>query len=306
MSLHAFFEGEFVPQEEAKIGILTHAFNYGTAVMDGYRGFWNSGRDEMFLFRLRNHFDRFLANCKILRIQVAPTTDDLIGIAVELARRCAVKQDLLFRPLAYKASQSLGVRLHDLADALLISTTDMGPYLPETGVRCRTATWRRIPDISVPARAKITGLYVNNALARAEAAQDGYDEAVMLSENGHVSEAGPANVFIVRKHRVITPPVYDDILEGITRDTVISLARDELELEVVERPIDRSELYVADEAFLCGTANHMTPILEVDRRVVGEGEEGLLTAKLRGLYQEVARCARPDYEHWCTPVLGRP
>jgi len=210
------------------------------------------------------------------------------------------------RPMAYKSSEALGVRLHDLEDDFLVFVTPFGPYLDvEKGARCCTSTWRRVEDTGIPARAKIIGIYANSALAKTEANLNGFDEAIMLDERGHVSEGSGENLFIVLDGKLITPPPSENILVGITRETVITLAREELGMETIERPIDRSELYVAEEVFLTGTAAHITPVIEVDRRPIGDGKRGPITAKLQELYFQVIRGKHPRYRHWCTPCYSQ-
>jgi branched-chain amino acid aminotransferase len=205
---------------------------------------------------------------------------------VELVDKNGYREDVYVRPLAYKSSQAVGVRLHDLEDDFIIFVTPFGDYLDVTkGIKCCVSSWRRIDDNMIPPRAKITGLYVNSALAKTEAFENGFDEAILLTQDGHVSEGSGENIFLVMDGRLVTPPTSDNILVGITRETVIKLAQQELGIETIERPIDRSELYVADECFLTGTAAHVTPVIEIDHRKVGSGKVGEITAKLQNLYQ---------------------
>jgi branched-chain amino acid aminotransferase len=300
---YAYLRKQFVPLAEAKIGVMTHAFNYGTGCFEGIRGNWNGGQEKTYLFRLRDHFRRLRKNCHILLIDLPQTEDELCDIAVKLVGMCGYSEDIYLRPLAYKSSEAIGVRMHDLEDDLLMYVAPFGPYLDiEKGIRCLTSSWRRVDDMSIPVRAKVTGLYVNSALAKTEAHESGFDEAIMLNQNGHVSEGSGENIFIVEGGRLITPPPSDNILLGITRDTVIHLAREELGIETVERSIDRSELYMADECFMTGTAAHVTSVLDIDRRSVGNGRVGEVTARLQKLYFDVIRCENEKYGHWCTPV----
>ena len=299
---HAYFQRKLVPLAEAKIGVMTHAFNYGTAVFEGIRGNWNADDEQIYVFRLQDHYRRMRKNCRILKLDFPYTDQELADITVGLVAMCGYNEDIYLRPIAYKSSEVVGVRLHDLESDLLIYVTPFGPYLDiEKGARCGTSSWRRLEDTSIPARGKINGAYVNSALAKTEAVENGYDEAVMLNEDGHVSEGSGENIFIVEDGRLVTPGVYSNVLKGITRDTVITLARDELGVETIERPIDRSELYIADECFMTGTAAHVTPVVEVDRRPVGEGGIGPITAELVRLYFEVVRGKNAKYARWCTP-----
>jgi branched-chain amino acid aminotransferase len=302
---YAFFKKQYVPLEQAKIGVMTHAFNYGTGCFEGIRGNWNSEKREIFLFRVRDHYRRLARSCRILMIDLPYTEDELVDITVKLVAKCGFEEDIYVRPLAYKSSEMLGVRLHNLEDDFLMFVTPFGPYLDvEAGARCCTSSWRRVGDMGIPARAKPTGIYLNSALAKTEANLNGFDEAIVLSHDGHVSEGSGENIFIVQEGRLVTPPPSDDILVGITRDTVIRLAQEELGVETVERPIDRSELYVADEVFMTGTAAHVTPIIEIDRRPVGSGAVGPVTARLLRLYFSVIRGEMAKYDDWLIPAYA--
>jgi branched-chain amino acid aminotransferase len=303
MTPYAFFEKKFVPLAEAKVGIMTHALHYGTACFEGIRGNWNADDQQLYIFRCRDHYQRLLRSCKIIKIDLPYSADELCDITVELVRKSGFREDVYLRPVAYKSSEALGVRLHDLDDSLFIAGTQFGPYLDiEKGIKCCTSSWRRIDDNMIPARGKITGLYVNNAFAKTEAAENGCDEAIMLTSDGYVSEGTGENIFLVANGQLVTPPVYDRILEGITRDTVIRLAKDEIGVETVERRVDRSELYLADECFMTGTAAHVTPVVEIDRRKVGEGTIGRLTKELQSIYFDVECGRNKKYLDWCTPA----
>jgi branched-chain amino acid aminotransferase len=302
---YAYFKKQIVPLAEAKIGIMTHAFNYGTGCFEGIRGNWNPDKREIFLFRARDHYRRLMQSCKILMIDLPYTEDELIDLTIDVVGRCGFEEDIYVRPLAYKSSEVLGVRLHNLEDDFLIFVTPFGPYLDvDKGARCCTSSWRRVTDLGIPARAKPTGIYLNSALAKTEANLNGFDEAIVLTQDGHVTEGSGENIFIVKHGQLITPPQSDDILVGITRDSVIRLAQEELGIETIERPIDRSELYVADEVFMTGTAAHVTPIIEIDHRKVGTGEVGPLTGKLMRLYFAVIRGELEKYADWVLPAYA--
>ena len=306
MTSYAFFNGKIVPLSEAKIGVMTHAFNYGTACFEGIRGNWNSEEEQIYLFRSRDHYQRLLNNCRIIKLSIPYTVDELCRLTVELVEKNGYREDLYVRPIAYKSSEVVGVRLHDLDDDFLIFVTPFGPYLDITkGITCCVSSWRRIEDNMIPPRAKITGLYVNSALAKTEAADNGFDEAIMLTHEGHVSEGSGENVFLVMDGRLVTPPSSDNILIGITRDTVIKLAKWELGIETIERQIDRSELYIADECFLTGTAAHVTPVLEIDHRKIGNGQVGSITKKLQDLYFNIVQGRNKKYLDWCTPAYTK-
>ncbi|HEY49237.1 MAG TPA: branched-chain amino acid transaminase [Dehalococcoidia bacterium] len=306
MPPYAYFQNQFLPLSEAKIGIMTHAFHYGTACFEGIRGNWNAKDEELYIFRCPEHYQRLLNSCKLLKIALPHSIDKLCELTIELVQKSGYREDIYIRPLAYKSSELFGVRLHGLEDNFLIIVTTFGPYLDtEKGIRCCTSSWRRIDDNMIPPRCKISGLYVNNAFAKTEAVENGYDEAIMLTSDGHVSEGSGENIFLVIDGQLVTPSCYDRILMGITRDTVIQLAKNELGIETVERHIDRSELYVADECFLTGTAAHVTPVVEIDNRKVSKGAPGKLTRELQKLYFDVECGRNKKYLHWCSSACTK-
>jgi len=303
---YAYFKKQIVPLAEAKIGIMTHAFNYGTAVFEGIRGNWNEDEGQIYVFRLKDHFDRLRRSCRIMRIEFPYSDEELHSITTKLVEMSGYREDIYLRPLAYKSSEVLGVRLHDLEDDFLIFIAPFGPYLDiDKGARCCTSSWRRVEDTGIPARAKITGIYANSALAKTEANLNGFDEAIMLDERGHISEGSGENIFIVDGGGLITPPPSSNILVGITRQTVITLAREEFGVETVERDIDRSELYTAEECFMTGTAAHLTPVVEFDHRPIGDGKPGPLTRRLSKLYFDIIKGKNPKYAHWCVPCYSK-
>ncbi len=303
MTQFAFFRGAFVPIAEARLSITSHVVNYGTGCFEGIRGYWNAEAEQLYVFRLREHYERLLRSAKILLIELPHDAAELSQITLELLRKEGFRGDVYIRPLAYKGSEGIGVRLHGLRDEFAVFALPFGQYLPfESGVKVGVSSWRRVSDNAIPARAKITGAYVNSALAKTEAHLNGFDEAIVLTESGHVAEGSAENLFLLRGGELVTPPVSEDILEGITRDTVIALARDELGLPVVERRIDRTELYAADEAFFCGTGVEIVPIGEIDRRPVGNRGIGPVTQRLIQLYGDVVRGRVSRYLSWCTPV----
>jgi branched-chain amino acid aminotransferase len=305
MPSYAFFKGEYVPLSEAKIGVMTHALHYGTACFEGIRGNWNEEKQQMYLFRLAEHYQRLLSSCKVLKISLPYSVEELCRITVELARKCDFKQDIYLRPLAYKSSEALGVRLHDLEADFLAFIIPWGPYLDMDKARCAVSSWRRPDDNTMPPQAKLTGLYINNALAKTEAIENGYDEAIMLTPQGYVSEGSGENIFLVIDGKLVTPAIYSSILVGITRETVIKLAKEELGIETVERQVARNELYTAQECFLTGTAAHITPVAEIDGRRVAGGEIGEVTARLQKIYFEVIRGNHPGCGDWCLPVYEK-
>ena len=305
MPSYAFFHNQLVPLAEAKIGIMTHALHYGTAIFEGIRGNWNQKQEQMYIFRPKEHYERLHRGCRLLKINLPHSVDELCQITVELVRKCAFKEDIYIRPLAYKSSEALGVRLHDLDDDFLVFAIPWGRYLDTDACRCCVSSWRRPADNVIPPQAKITGIYVNNAFTKTEAVENGFDEGIMLAPDGYVSEGSGENIFLVINGKLVTPAAYNNILVGITRDTVIRLAKNELGIETMERPVVRSELYTADECFLTGTAAHITPIAEIDHRKIGDGGVGQTTAKLQKLYFEVIRGKNPKYLDWCTPAYKK-
>ena len=303
-NLIVYFGGQYVPLREARVGILTHALHYGTGIFEGVRAHWDEQAQELFLLRPLEHYERWKRNCGILRIDIPFTPEELCSITGELMRRNQLRTNVYVRPLAYKCAERVGVA-PDNQDAFAIVALPFGEYLhAETGLHAGVSSWRRIDDNAIPARAKICGAYVNSALASEDVRRSGFDEAIFLNENGHVAEGASSNIFMVRKGRLITPPVSDNILEGITRDTVMELARRELGVETVERPIDRSELYVCDELFLTGTAVGLAPVVRVDHRPVNDAAVGSITRRLLQLYFDATRGHLPRYRKWLVPVYG--
>ncbi|MHB1500119.1 MAG: branched-chain amino acid transaminase [Candidatus Dormibacteria bacterium] len=298
-----YFQGEMRRYRDCRLGPMTHALHYGTGCFEGIRAYWNQLERQLYLFRAQEHYQRLLQSTRILKMKLPQGVDELVALTVEVLRRNRFLSDVYIRPLAYKSSEEIGVRLHNLEDAFLIYAQPFGNYIEAAhGTRCMVSSWRRIDDNVAPARAKITGTYVNSALAKSEALDNGYDEAIVLGQDGHVSEGSAENIFIIRKGTLITPPVYDNILEGITRATLIQLWTEELGLPVVERSIDRTELYVADEVILCGTGAQLSPVVEVDTRPVGEGVVGPYAQQLEALYSRLVRGQMEKYREWCLPV----
>jgi branched-chain amino acid aminotransferase len=300
---YAYFHGKIVPYADAKIGVMTHALNYGTGCFGGIRAYWNDDEEQLFIFRANDHFHRFLQSARLLMMDLGHTEDELVNITLELLRTEGLRTDTYIRPLAYKADEAIGVRLHNLRSDMTIFAIPYGHYMPnEESVHATVSSWRRVSDNSIPARGKITGAYINSAFIKTDAMLAGYDEAIALNRDGHVAEGSAENVFMLRDGIVITPPVTEEVLEGITRRTLMTLIRDELGMEVQERPIDRSELYVADELWLCGTGVQLAAVTHVDQRPVGAGKMGPLVTDLRELFFDIVRGRVAKYRHWNTPV----
>lgn len=303
----AFHKGQFVPLEQASIGIMTHAFHYGTAVFEGVRGNWNEEQGRMFIFRLREHYERLLAGCKIMRIKLPYSVQQLCDITVEVVERSGFTQDIYIRPLAYKAEERVAyLNLGGLSDDISVMAVPFGQYIDtDSPAKCCTSSWRRMEDTVIPPHVKISGLYVNGILAKTEAMAAGFDEAIMLNDKGYACEGTGENLFVYRNGQLATPPLVDNVLPGITRSCVMDIAKNELGIAVVERHIPRSELYLADEVFLTGTAAHLTAVGSLDNQVIGDGTMGRLTHQLQNLYFDIVRGKNSKYLHWCTPATPR-
>jgi branched-chain amino acid aminotransferase len=301
--LWAFFRGQFVPLHDANINVMTHGFNYGTAVFEGIRAYWNADDEQLYALELIAHYERIHSSARVLMMEVRQSPQELAEITVELLRRDGLREDAYIRPLIYKSSETIGVRLHNLDADITIFAVPFGHYIDtEGGIRAQISSWRRTDDNAIPARGKITGAYVNGALAKSEAQLNGFDEAIVLTADGHVSEGSAENLFIVKGGGLITPAVSDNILEGITRRRLIVMAREELGIETTERSLDRTELYAADEVFLCGTGAQISPVIEIDRRKIGSGRPGTITRELSQRYFDAVRGKLPAYRDWLTPV----
>jgi branched-chain amino acid aminotransferase len=299
---YAYFEGKVVPFAEARISVATHGFLYGTAIFEGIRGFWNETTNDVLVFRLREHLERLAVNARILKMSLPRPVDELVTLVVDLIRKNELRCDLYIRPVLYKSDKRFGVTLFEDQD-LTIFFASMGAYLTKTeGIDLAVSSWRRIEDNAIPGRAKINGAYVNSCLAGDEARSNGFDEAVFLNEDGHVSEAPGMNLFLVRGGRLITTPVTANVLEGITRASLMTLAQESFGIEVEERPVDRSELYLADEAFICGTAAKVVSVRSVDRRMVANGKTGPITSGLAEQYRAATLGELEGYRDWITPV----
>ena len=298
----AFHEGEFRRLADAKVSIATHTLNYGTGVFEGIRAYWNAEQEQLYAFRVRDHYARMRRSAAMMRTPLPGEPDALAALTIELLRKNGLRTDVYVRPLAYKAARSIKVALAGLRPAFSMFVFPLGAYLPTDGLTASVVSWRRTPDNAIPARGKLTGAYINTALATDEAHAKDADEAIFLTEDGHVSEGGSSNIFIVREGVLATPPVTADILEGITRDSVMTLAR-ELGYTVVEREIDRTELYLAEEVFFCGTGAQVAPCVMIDRRAVGDGRIGPIAKRIGDLYFAIARGDERSHAEWRSAVF---
>lgn len=305
MTTLAYFEGSIVPIEKAKIGINNNSLHYGIGCFAGIRAYWNEQQKQLYVFRIGDHYERFLASAKLLRCRLDHTVESLCEITVDLLAREGWRENAYIRPMAYKDEDIFRLWLHDSNDQVAIFTQPYGGFLPlDKAIHVCVSSWRRVDDTAIPARGKVNGTYVNSALAKSDAMLSGFDEAILLNQDGHVSEATAANFMIVRKGVIVTPPVTDNLLEGITRRSLIELAQEELNVEVVERQIDRSELYIADEAFFCGTGVQLSAIGSIDHRQVGDAGIGPITKSLGELQHRVLIGEVKKYASWLTPVLA--
>ncbi|MDQ6933286.1 MAG: branched-chain amino acid transaminase [Candidatus Eremiobacteraeota bacterium] len=297
--------GRFCKYDDAKVGLLTHGLQYGTGCFEGIRGYWDAQARELLLLQLRQHYSRLEISAKILMMRLPHSVDELISITAELCARNKFEVDVYIRPVLYKSVEDIGVRLHNVEDGFAIIAVPFTRYLDVAGgLKTCVSSWRRADDASAPPRAKITGLYVNSALAKSEAQQNGFDEAILLSGDGHVSEGSAENIFLVKDRVLYTPDPAQNILEGCTRQAIIDIARSEFGLEVVERAIDRGELYSAQEIFFTGTAVGVMHVSSVDYRMVSNGNVGPVTKQLSDFHTRIVRGLEPAYRFWLTPTYG--
>jgi branched-chain amino acid aminotransferase len=302
---YAFFKGKIVPFAEANISIMTHAFNYGTAVFEGIRAYWNQEQNQMFVLKLREHYERLQKSAEAIRIKLAYSLDQMCQTTLELCKINGYKEDIYIRPIAYKSQEKIGLGLTGIEDDFCIYLSPFGAYLDiNQGIRVCISSWRRISDKSLPLGAKISGAYINSSLAKAEALEKGFDEAILLSPEDTVAEGSGENIFIIKEGQLITPPLKEIILPGITRLAVMQLAKKELGINTTERYLSIDELYNADELFFCGTGAQISPIIEVDKHKIKEGKVGPITKQLQTIYFKATRGDNPKYLEWVTPVYS--
>jgi len=295
----AFLDGRIVPWEEANIPISTHALHYGTGCYEGIRAYWNEEKRKMFIFCGKKHFQRLHRSCRILFINLEYTVEDLLSITKDLILENQFQENVYIRPVAYKKLHPniIGPQLNVVSDGFFTIIFPLGILRRPEGIHLGTSSWRRLKDTAIPPRGKICGTYVNTGLARTEAVLCGYDDALFLTEEGYVSEGGTSNIVIVRDGILITPPPYMDILEGITLDTALIIARD-LGLPVTARPIHRSELFVAEEVFICGTASEIVAVTRIDHRLIGDGKPGPITKKIQDEFRRIVEAKNEKYIDW--------
>ena len=302
MTEYYFLNGKTVEAEKAMIPVRTHAFLYGTAVFEGIRAYWNDEEKQLYVFRAPEHYERLLRSAKIMYMNSPYTVEEYCKITKDLLKKNNYKQDAYMRPNLYKAAQKVGPGLYDNEDRFMLITNKMGDYLDTSkGLKVCVSSWRRNSDNAIPPRAKVAGSYANAALIKTDAHNAGFDDAVVLDEAGQVTEGSAMNLFLVQNGKLVTTMKTDNILVGVTRNTVIELAKD-LGIETEERAIDRTELYISDEAFYCGTGAQISPIVSVDNRDLGDGKVGPISKELQKLYFDVVRGKVAKYKHWCMPV----
>ncbi len=303
MSEFYYLNGKFVEAEKAVIPVRTHAFLYGTAVFEGIRAYWNDEEKQLYAFRVPEHYERLQRSAKIMFMESPHSVDEYCDITIKLLNKNNYRQDAYIRPTLYKSAQKVGPGLYDNEDSFMIVTNKMGDYIDTSkGLKVCVSSWRRNSDNAIPPRAKVAGAYANAALIKTDAHNAGFDDAIVLDEAGQVTEGSAMNLFLVENGKLITTAKTDNILVGVTRNTIIEIARDVLGIETEERAIDRTELYIADEAFYCGTGAQISPITSIDNRTLGDGKVGPVSKDLQKLYFDIVKGKVPKYKHWCMPV----
>ena len=301
-----YLDGKFLPENEAVIPITSHALHYGTGVFEGIRAYYNEEENALFVFRLDDHYKRLIDSCKILCINLNLSIEELCSLTIKLIEKNYIKTDIYIRPLAFKSDPAIGnFNLKTLKDSLAIYTVAMGRMIDKNeGINVNISSWTRVPDNSIPPRAKITGAYINTCLAKTESLAGGYDEALLMDNRGHIVEGSAENIFLVKNNKIYTPTASDDILVGITRDTVIRLVQEQLHLPLFERAIDRSEIYQADEIFLVGTGAEVTPVVTVEGRKIGTGEMGSVSTQIKEIYHDLVHGKSKLYPEFLTKIIS--
>jgi branched-chain amino acid aminotransferase len=303
---YVWMDGRIVPWAEAKIHVACDALLRGASVFEGERAYWSEKEQELFLFRHADHLERLHQSARVMRMTIPYADEEITAGCIELIRRNGFRGSVHFRPVAYFGEgEGHAFRPEDIRTGVFVLAFSR-PSKPTlfSGIRSCVSTWRRNPDVAAPSRIKSAANYHNARLAQVEASLNGFGTPIMMNVAGKVSESPGSCFMMVRKGTVVTPPVTADILEGITRETLITLLRDELKIPVIERDIDRSELYICDEALFCGSGQEVQPIISVDHYEVGDGTPGPITRAVQALYFEVAKGAHARYRHWLTPVYG--
>lgn len=302
--LKVYFRNEFVEFKQANVSIANTAFLYGLGVFGGTRAHYNDQQDQLFIFRPQDHFARLSNSCKLCyfkNFNKDYTADKFTSVVKKLLKVNEIRQDVYIRTTIFVDETEIAPKFKDYSDSLAIFLYPLGDYVPTTGMKCTVSSWRRIEDNAIPARGKMVGAYINTALTKTEALENGYNEAIVLDNNNHAVEGSAENLFMVRNDKVVTPPLHDNILEGITRKTTIQILEDEGH-DVLERSIDRTELYFADEVFFTGTGAQIAPVTEIDKRTIGDGKVGEIAKKVQETYRNAVRGKIKKYQDWVVPV----
>ncbi len=304
---YAWLNGKIVPWAKATIHVRSDVVNHGTSVFEGIRAYWNADERELYIFKMREHMDRFWESMKVTQIPIPYSPEEITRASVALLRKNGFREDIHFRPTAFVGPGEMYSSSPDEAEMGAFITAIPRPQKPtlRTGNHCCVSSWRRISDDTVPPRIKSGANYQNSRLAMLEAKRNGYDNTILLTREGKVAEGPGACLFMVRRGVPTTPSTTSGILESVTRATLIQLFRDELGMEGGERPVARTELYSAEEVFFCGSGAEITPIVSVDKLAVGTSKRGRLTEKIQQVYFDICRGKNPKYREWLTPVYGR-
>ena len=295
-----WFDGKIIRDEDARVPVMTHAIHYGTSVFEGLRGYWNS--KNLYIFRLNDHIKRFRNSGKVYSISLRFTDKEIANAIIDLCKKNNVKESCYIRPFYFVGKH--GINLHVTENTPTHAVVVMFPFgelFNKNGIKAGVSSWRRINDISTPPLAKMGGNYLNSILATQESKRNGYDEAILLDHLGNISEAPGENIFIIRDEKLLTPPPSSSALEGITKDSVIKIAKD-LGYQTIEREIPRTEIYFSDEVFLTGTAAEITPVISIDGKTVGDGKVGKITGRIRTTYSDITMGKNKKYSKWITPV----
>jgi len=300
LSNYVWFDGKFVTLDKAKVPITTHAIHYGTSVFEGIRAYWNN--KNLFVFRLEEHVKRFRKSGQFYNISLNFTDKEITEAITGICKKNKIKKSCYVRPFYFVGDYGINLHVTEKAPTnVAIFTFPFGDLFDKNGITAGVSSWRKFSDLSTPPQAKMGGNYLNSIIATQEAKRNGYDEAILLDQNGNVSEAPGENIFIVRDGKITTPPLSSSALEGITRDAVIKIGMD-LDIQVSENNITRSELMMSDEVFLTGTAAEITPIIEIDGKKIGNGKPGNITKKMMDEYTDIVMNRDENYSHWLTPV----
>ena len=298
---YVFDQGEILDESKVSVSIRNKGLNYGLGCFEGIRAFWNESQNQLFIFRIYDHYKRFQASGNSLHIHIPYTKIQLIHWTIQLLRQNNIREDVYIRPICFKGANTLRPDLIDSFNRVSIYCTEL-EYMPKPALKVGVSSWNRTGNNMIPPQAKSTGNYLNSGLATSEASLNGFDEAIFLNDKGNVSEGPGENIFIVKNNKLITPPISDNILAGITRDTVMQIAKNEIQLPVLEQSLSRTELYSADEVFFTGTAIGIKPIINIDNRIIGKASEGIITKNIRFLYENIVRGNNTNYLGYCSPV----